>query len=95
MENKEELLLVLKFPEIPLHNNASELGARAKVRKRDISFQTRTEEGTIISDVFLTIVETAKKLDVNIFDYIFDRVSKNYNLVSLADLIKIKSSNLE
>jgi hypothetical protein len=91
---KEELLLVLKFPEIPLHNNASELGARAKVRKRDISFQTRTEEGTIISDVFLTIVETAKKLNVNIFDYVFDRVSKNYNMLSLAETIKIKSSNL-
>jgi hypothetical protein len=30
---KENLLLVLTMPEIPLHNNAAELAARAKVRK--------------------------------------------------------------
>jgi len=34
---KAALLLVLEHPEIPLHNNASELGARRRVRKRDVS----------------------------------------------------------
>jgi hypothetical protein len=42
-----ELLLTLKYPEIPLHNNAAELGAREQVRKRDVSLHTMTEEGTI------------------------------------------------
>src|SRR6266700_521566 len=32
------LLMVLTHPEIPLHNNPAELGARARVRKRDVSF---------------------------------------------------------
>ncbi|MCD4809220.1 MAG: transposase, partial [Methanosarcinales archaeon] len=32
--NKTQLLLVLKYPELPLHNNDAELGARAQVRKR-------------------------------------------------------------
>ncbi|MBC8300685.1 MAG: transposase [Pelagibacterales bacterium] len=41
---KSELLLVLEFPEIPLHNNASELAVRVQVRKRDVSLQTRTKE---------------------------------------------------
>ncbi|MBT3464027.1 transposase [archaeon] len=91
LAKKKELLLVLKFPQIPLHNNASELGARARVRKRDISFQTRTDEGTCVCDAFLTIVETAKKLSVNIYDYIFDRISESYKLPSLAEIIKIKS----
>ncbi|MGA7608023.1 MAG: hypothetical protein WCA79_19080, partial [Anaerolineales bacterium] len=36
--NKDALLLVLKFPELPLHNNPAELGARRRVRKRDVSF---------------------------------------------------------
>ncbi len=36
-EIKSELLLTLKYPEIPLHNNAAELGAREQVRKRDMS----------------------------------------------------------
>ena len=33
---KASLLLVLKYPELPLHNNASELGVRQRVRKRDV-----------------------------------------------------------
>jgi len=36
-ENKAGLLAVLRHPEVPLHNNASELGARARVRKRAVS----------------------------------------------------------
>jgi hypothetical protein len=60
-ENKSELLLTLKYPEIPLHNNDAELGARSQVRKRDVSLHTMTEEGTKASDTFMTIVQTAKK----------------------------------
>ena len=88
---KEELLLVLKYPEIPLHNNASELGARAQVRKRDVSLQTRTDEGTKAKDTFLTIIQTAKKLGVNAYKYIFDRISQEYEFQSLAEIIKSKS----
>jgi hypothetical protein len=51
---------VLDYPELPLHNNDAELGARAQVRKRDVSLQTKTKEGTKASDTFLTIVNTAK-----------------------------------
>jgi len=68
-ENKSELLLTLKYPEIPLHNNAAELGARSQVRKRDVSLHTMTEEGTKASDTFMTIVQTAKKLGVSAFEY--------------------------
>jgi hypothetical protein len=57
-EKKFELLLVMKYPEIPLHNNDAELGARAQVRKRDVSLHTITEEGTKASDSFSTIVQT-------------------------------------
>ena len=89
---KDELLMVLKYPEIPLHNNASELGVRAQVRRRDVSLQTKTAEGTKASDTFLTIVETAKKLCVNVYNYIFDRVSKRNDVKSLAEIIKEKVS---
>jgi hypothetical protein len=89
---KSELLLVLKYPELPLHNNPAELGARAQVRKRDVSLHTRTMEGTKVQDTFLTIVETAKKLKVNIYDYILDRVSQTYSLPSLASIIQKKSA---
>jgi hypothetical protein len=39
-KNKEKLLRVLDFPDLPLHNNAAELAARRVVRKRDISLHT-------------------------------------------------------
>lgn len=87
---KHELLLVLKFPEIPLHNNDSELQARVIKRYEDISLHTKTEEGLKVRDTFLSIIQTAKKLGVNIYDYLFDRISQKNMLPSLADLIKIK-----
>lgn len=90
-KKKKELLLVLKYPQLPLHNNESELGARVQARKRDVSFQTRSEEGTKANDTFMTIVQTAKKQGVNVYQYIFDRVSKKYEMISLADLIKNKN----
>lgn len=91
-EKKSELLLTLKYPEIPLHNNAAELGARSQVRKRDVSLHTMTEDGTKASDTFMTIVQTAKKLGVSVFDYIGDRVSKSFKMQSLAEMIKGKKS---
>jgi hypothetical protein len=88
---KKELLLVLKYPELPLHNNASELAARVQVRHRDVSFQTKSEAGTKIKDTFMTLSETAKKLGVRAYDYIHDRVSGRYKLPSLATIIENKS----
>ena len=90
---KDNMLLVLKYPEIPLHNNASELAARVMARKRDVSLHTMTAEGTKANDTFLTIMETAKKLDVNQFEYIVDRVSKKYQMPSLAKIIRDVSKN--
>ena len=88
--NKTYLLLVLKYPQLPLHNNDAELGARAQVRKRDVSLHTMTEDGTKANDIFMTIVQTAKKLGVSAYDYIYDRVSKNYCMPSLSVLIEAK-----
>jgi hypothetical protein len=84
---QDSLLLVLKHPQIPLHNNASELGARAQARYRDISFQTKNKKGTEAKDTFMTIVSTAKKLGVNAFNYIRDRISKQFGMPSLSSLI--------
>lgn len=82
-----KLLLVLDFPDLPLHNNPAELGARQRVRKRNISLGLRTQDGLQAWDSFMTIAETAKKLDVSFFAYLYDRVSRAYVLPSLAQLI--------
>jgi hypothetical protein len=49
-----------------------------------------TEDGTKANDTFLTIVQTAKKLGVNTYEYIYDRVSKRFLLPSLAETITAK-----
>ena len=76
-ENKEHLLKVLLLPEVPLHNNAAELAARAKVRRRDVSLQTITVEGTKANDTFMTIIQTARKLRVSTYNNIFARLAIN------------------
>ena len=43
-------------------------------------------------DTFATIVKTARKLGVNVYDYIRDRVSKKFTMQSLAEIILDKCS---
>ena len=93
MKKKESLLLVLVFPFLPLQNNPAELGAHVQTRMRDINLQTVGENGTKTKDTFTTIVQTSKKLGVNIYDYIYDRISQKFAMTSLANLINEKSSN--
>jgi len=88
LAHEEQLLVALKHPEVPLHNNSAELGARQRVRKRDVSFGPRTEDGKIAWDTFMTIAETAKKLGVSFYKYIFDRVSQENVMPSLASIIR-------
>jgi hypothetical protein len=95
LAKKTELLQVLENPQLPLHNNAAELGARVQARVRDVSFQTRSEKGTKIKDTFMTINQTAKKLGVSFYDYVYDRVTGQFNLPSLADLITQKAQALQ
>lgn len=90
-QKKEELLLVLKYPDLPLHNNASELAARVSVRKRDVSLHTVSDEGTNANDTFLSIIETCRKLGVNAYEYILDRMNKTFALPSLAQLIRSRT----
>ncbi|NCP87824.1 MAG: hypothetical protein CO094_12905 [Anaerolineae bacterium CG_4_9_14_3_um_filter_57_17] len=91
---KTSLLLVLKHPEIPLHNNASELAVRRRVRKRDISFPgtarqgrcgPRTETGRHAWDTFMTLVETARKLNVSFYAYMRDRITGAGTIPPLAE----------
>jgi len=88
---KVHLLMVLSHPEIPLHNNPAELGARQRVRKRDISFGPRSSDGAAAWDTFMTLAATAKKLQVSFFAYIYDRGSGVNALPSLAETIKQRS----
>jgi hypothetical protein len=84
---KQSLLLVLEYPELPLHNNASELGVRRRVRKRDVSFGPRTETGRRAWDTFMTLAETTRKLGVSFYAYLHDRITGAKVIHPLADLL--------
>jgi len=94
-EDEESLLQVLKYPEIPLHNNAAELAARLRVRKRVVSYGPRSERGAKMWDTMETVLGTAKKLGVNFFHYLRDRFSGAPQMPSLAALIREKAKILD
>jgi hypothetical protein len=84
---KDTLLMVLKHPEIPLHNNPAELEGRRRARKRDVSFGPRTEDGKKAWDTFLSLAATAKKLGVSFYQYIHDRLTTANIIPPFANLI--------
>src|SRR5687768_1269147 len=59
--NKDELLLVLDRPDIPLHTNGSENDVRSFVTKRKISGETRSAAGKQARDTFLSLLKTCSK----------------------------------
>ena len=88
---RSSLLTVLAHPETPLHNNPAELGARVAARRRDVSLHCRHAEGARGMDTLTTIVQTAKKLAVNGYEYLRDRISGLGEMPSLACLIQKRS----
>jgi regulator of replication initiation timing len=91
---KQPLLAVLRHPEIPLHNNPAEIEMRHRVRKRDVSFGPRTEDGKRAWDTFATLAATTKKLGVSFYCYIHDRISGANHIPYLADLIEQRAQQL-
>ena len=94
-EKKSSLLMVLKYPEIPLHNNPVELEARQRVRKRDVSFGPRTQDGVKAWDTFMSLAATARKLDISFHQYIHDRISRANQIPSLASLIRTRAGAMK
>lgn len=93
-EKKVPLLMVLKHPEIPLHNNPVELEARQRVRKRDVSFGPRTQDGVKAWDTFMSLAATTRKLGLSFYEYVHDRISKMNQIPSLASLIEARAGEL-
>ena len=72
--NKNELLLALDRPDIPLHTNGSENDIRCQVTKRKVSGGTRSDAGRDARDAFLGLMKTCDKLGVSFWDYLGDRL---------------------
>lgn len=85
---KDRLLLVLDYPNIPLHNNPAEIAIREIVIKRKISYGTRSEYGKSAWENMMSILDTCRKNSVSFFEYVKDIISGKNSMKKLAVLIK-------
>ncbi len=92
--DRAKLLLVLERPEVPLHNNLSEGHVRDYVKKRKISGSTRSELGRRARDTFASLKKTCRRLGVNFWDYLQDRVRGVGQIPRLADQIRQKGEQV-
>lgn len=75
-DKKEELLKVLRRPDVPLHNNGSEQEIREYVKRRKISGGTRSATGKLCRDTFTSLKKTCHKLGISFWAFIRDRVAE-------------------
>ena len=85
---KDELLLVLRCPEIPLHTNGSETDIRDFVKKRKVSGGTRSDLGRQCRDTFASLKKTCRKLGISFWKYLLDRISLTNVIEPLSTLIR-------
>ena len=93
-EKRADLLRVLGRPEFPLHNNLSEGHMRDYVKKRKISGSTRSESGRRARDSFASLKKTCRRLGVNFWAYLQDRVRGLHRIPPLAELIRRRGQEL-
>lgn len=90
---QKELLKVLEYPNCPLHNNASELGARVSARRRDVSLHSVSKRGAHSMDVFTTLTQTCKKLFISAYEYFRLHLLKDPTAPHLGKLIQAAAAN--
>jgi len=86
--HKEELLTLLRHPYAPAENNGQERAARARVRKRDISFGPRSARGLRAWDTTQSVVSTLRKLQISPAAFIADRATRGRRFERLDVLVK-------
>jgi hypothetical protein len=87
-EHKADLLCVLERPEVPLHNNGRESDIRGYVQVRKISGGTRSAAGRRARDTFSSLKKTCRKLGVNFWAYLKDRLRGLGAIPWLPDVIR-------
>ena len=89
-DNKNQFLAALIDPTFPIHNNLSENDVRQYVMKRQISGATKSENGRLSRDIFLSLKITCRKCGVKFIDYLKDRFGKIGKIPQISQLIKNK-----
>jgi hypothetical protein len=87
-EHKQELLTLLCHPYVPAENNGQERAAKARVRKRDISFGPRSARGLRAWDTMQSVVGTLRKLQISPAAFLADRITRRRRFERLDILVK-------
>jgi hypothetical protein len=91
-EHQDDLLRVLERPEVPLHNNGMESDIRGYVKVRKISGSTRSASGRRCRDTFASLKKTCRKLGVNFWAYLKERIRGLGKIAWLPDLIRARAA---
>lgn len=89
-KKKAQLLRVLDFPEIPLHNNNAESDIREFVIRQKISGGTRSDLGRNARDTMVGLKKTCRKLGLCFWDYLLSRLRGDQSIAPLPELIEHK-----
>lgn len=90
ISHKSELLLVLEHPEIPLHNNLAEQSLREVVIRRKISGGAKNDRGTEARDLFCSLKQTCRKLNISFWSYLKDRILGSKKIAPLPKILSQK-----
>jgi hypothetical protein len=94
-DNKAELLLVLRRPDLPLHNNLSESDIREYVTRRKRSGSTRSDLGRRCRDTFASLKKTCRKLGISFWRYLLDRCSGTNSIAQLPALVRQRAQEAQ
>jgi uncharacterized coiled-coil protein SlyX len=91
---KAELLRMLDFPQLPLHNNAGESDIREYVTRRKVSGGTRSDPGRRARDTFVGLKKTCRKLGLSFWQFLMSRLRGDGQIPPLPDVIRAMASGL-
>ena len=74
---RDKLLLFLDHPGIPIHNNQCEQDIREFAVIRNISGATKSPKGDISLAIHLSILQTAQKQNLNVFETLHGLVTNS------------------
>ena len=90
-KKKPELLLVLEYPFVSLHNNETEGDIREYAKRRKINGSTRSDNGRKSRDVFTSLKKTCRKLGVSFLAYTKDIIEEKNKIPPLAHIFLQRS----
>jgi uncharacterized coiled-coil protein SlyX len=92
--HKAELLRMLDFPQLPLHNNDAESDIREYVTRRKVSGGNRSEAGRRARDTFVGLKKTCRKLGLSFWQFLMSRLRGDRQIPPLPDVIRAMTSSL-